>query len=96
MLFRSDHGAARRGGGVDAEQDDKLHDTLETLTASVASGLFPANPGEDGFFGWSNCGFCAFDRLCPSSRGTQWEGVRQDPALADYLTLTSPPSVDEP
>jgi ATP-dependent helicase/nuclease subunit B len=90
-----DHGAARRGGEVDEQQDDRLHDALETLTAGVAAGVFPVNPGEEGYFGWTHCGFCAFERLCPSSRGTQWEGVRQDPALSDYLQLTSPPEPEE-
>ena len=90
-----DHGAERRGGAVDEQQDDLLHTALETLTAGVAAGVFPVNPGEEDFFGWSHCGFCAFERLCPSSRGTQWEGVRKDPALTEYLLLTSPPAAQE-
>lgn len=83
-----DHGATRVGGNVDSVQEARFTRALDVLTGGVAEGVFPMNPGVDGFFGWSHCGFCAFDRLCPSSRGVQWEGVRDDSALADYRDLT--------
>ena len=83
-----DHDAQRRGGLVDQQQVDRLNVALETLTTGVNDGHFPANPGQDGFYGWERCGFCAFERLCPSSRGAQWESIRHEPALADYRGLT--------
>ncbi len=85
-----EQGAQRRGGAVDHEQRARLHEALDTLSGAASGGLFPMNPGEDGFFGWENCRYCPFDRLCPSSRGTQWEHVRSDPALAGYLAVTEP------
>lgn len=85
-----DHGADELGGAVDENQQARLHDALQTLTFGVAEGLFPMNPGDDGYFGWTHCGFCPFDRLCPSSRRIQWDAIREDPALSDYVALTEP------
>ena len=60
---------------------------MATLVDGIESGTFPANPGQDAFFGPTNCGFCDYQRVCPSSRVDQWEGVREDPALARYVDL---------
>ncbi len=47
----------------------------------------PPTPGEEAYFGPTHCGFCDFNRVCPSSRVDLWEGVRDDPALDDYREL---------
>ncbi len=78
---------AWRGGPVDPPVQERFENVVATLVDGIESGTFPANPGQDAFFGPTNCGFCDYQRVCPSSRVDQWEGVREDPALARYVEL---------
>ena len=50
------------------------------------------------FFGqWSfdHCGWCEFDRICPTSRGEQWVELRKAPELARYRDLADPDEPDD-
>lgn len=78
---------AWRGGPVDPPVQERFEDVVATLVDGIETGTFPANPGQEGYFGPTNCGFCDYQRVCPSSRVDQWEGVRDDPALARYVEL---------
>ena len=60
---------------------------MATVVDGIEGGDFPANPGEEGFYGPSHCGYCDFNRVCPSSRVDLWEGVRKDDALHRYVEL---------
>jgi len=78
---------AWRGGPVDEAVQARFEDVIATVVDGIERGDFPANPGEDGFFGPSHCKFCDFTRVCPSSRVDLWEGVRRDDALARYVEM---------
>lgn len=78
---------AWRGGPVDDAVQQRFEDVVATLVDGIEGGDFPANPGEDGFFGATNCKYCDYQRVCPSSKVDLWEGVRQDPELDRYREL---------
>jgi ATP-dependent helicase/nuclease subunit B len=80
-----------RAATIDAAARRRLHDVVGTVVDGVAEGRFPANPGDDGHRGHANCAYCPYDRVCPSSRGELWEGVRRDPALSAYVALAEGP-----
>jgi RecB family exonuclease len=83
-----EHNAHTVGGRVDDAQRARLQQALDALTGGINDGLFPVMPGEFGYFGWDNCGFCAYARVCPSERGIQSERAVQHPDLAAYVALT--------
>jgi RecB family exonuclease len=76
---------------IDAAARARLVEVVGTVVDGVAEGRFPANPGEESFWGHDHCGFCEYDRVCPSSRGELWEAVRDDPSLVDYVALAEGP-----
>ena len=78
---------AWRGGAVDDAVQERFEDVVATVVEGIEGGDFPANPGEEAFRGPTHCGFCDFNRVCPSSRVDLWEGVRGDPALERYVDL---------
>lgn len=79
------------GGEIDALALARLQEVLGIVVDGIEQGQFPSRPGDDGYFGWSNCGFCDFDRICPTSRGDLWEAVRAAPELHDYRELAEGP-----
>jgi hypothetical protein len=78
---------AWRGGPVDDEVQERFESVVGTIVDGIESGRFPANPGDESYFGPTHCGFCDYNRVCPSSRVDLWEGVREDEALAEYTHL---------
>jgi hypothetical protein len=82
-----EQGALRRGKSVTATDERRLLHVLDVSVSGIRAGTFPARPGEAGWKGWDNCGFCAYDRGCPTTRGESWEHVRSDPTVAGYATL---------
>ncbi len=76
------------GGDIDAYAQDRLREVLEVIVEGIEHGWFPARPGDDDYlFGFTNCGFCDFDRVCPNRRAEQWEAVRMAPPLTRYREL---------
>ncbi len=74
--------------------DDDLEADLERAVGAaldgIGDGVFPGVPGE--VVGWprlsfENCRFCDFDRICPTDRQSEWERVREDPALTPVEIL---------
>jgi hypothetical protein len=66
------------------------------ITQGIAAGLFPANPGAEDRGGFANCGWCDFERLCPSRRDVLWQRKQADPRLLAYLRMqTGQPARDE-
>lgn len=65
----------------------KFLDTLGAILGGIQNGVFPANPGEYGFFGYENCSFCDFDSICSSRRDVQWNRKSGDKAVQGYLNL---------
>jgi hypothetical protein len=75
------------GGEIDEWARQRLVDVLETIVGGIEHGWFPARPGDENIFGFANCGFCDYNRICPSARAEQWEQVRLAPELAAYRDL---------
>jgi RecB family exonuclease len=91
-----ERGSEHRGAPIGAEAEHRLLDVLDVSVNGIRTGIYPAHPGEDTYFGWESCGFCPYDRVCPAARGEQWESTRADPAVQPYADLVSlPPSTDE-
>ena len=74
---------------------------MTTIVDGIAAGSFPAYPGERSFDhrvmreSWEECRYCEFDRLCPVDRGTAWERIADDEAVAPFLSLGLPEPDDE-
>ncbi|MEL7157618.1 MAG: PD-(D/E)XK nuclease family protein, partial [Actinomycetota bacterium] len=78
----------RNGELRPVELEDQLEADLNTTVAAaldgISGGLFPGVPGET--VGWprltyANCRYCDFDRICPTDRQREWDGVRNDETL---------------
>lgn len=69
---------------------ERFHEALDVITSGIRAGHFPARPGEDGFFGYENCGYCDFKSVCPTDRDRRWEAASSDPILATYRALAEP------
>jgi hypothetical protein len=80
--------AKRVGGTIGAAERDRFGEVIDVIADGIEQGKFPANPGEDTFFGFEHCTFCEYNRVCPASRDDQWEGVRLSPRLTGYRALT--------
>lgn len=81
------------GYAVDERRLHRFEETVGVLVDGITSGAFPPNPGPyESFWGThSNCRFCDYDRLCPPTRGEQWDTVVDAPQLRDYVDLVEGP-----
>ena len=70
----------------DTETLKRFREGVSTITEGIRSGMFPANPGPQGWS--SNCTYCDFDTLCQSRRFRLWEQKKRDPLVSGYLSLT--------
>ena len=68
---------------------EAFSEAVETITAGIAQGLFPAHPGNPEKNPTDNCTYCDFDRLCPQkrTRSRYWERKRNDPRLRPYVLM---------
>ncbi len=80
---------------LDEALENDLDGHITSALDGIGGGLFPGLPGTT--VGWprltfENCKFCDFDRICPTDRQREWEGVQDDPALTpiDLLLGRSP------
>ncbi len=85
--------ATSRGGfervGYDVT-DEVLETTIEVLdlvVRNVERGVFPPHPSELSTYLWIDCHTCDPDGLGTAELRKQWERKRDDPALADYVSL---------
>jgi ATP-dependent helicase/nuclease subunit B len=60
---------------------------VDAIADGMAGGIYPADPGDDDFRGPTNCGFCAFDRVCATDRIRQLGRIAEDPALEPWRRL---------
>jgi ATP-dependent helicase/nuclease subunit B len=84
-----------RGATIDDDRRTRFLAVLEVIVDGIERGHFPANPGVADFFGFSHCGYCDYQRVCPTNRDDVWEGVRLSGALADYVALADPDPASE-
>jgi ATP-dependent helicase/nuclease subunit B len=73
---------------------ERLVETVDVLTRTVATGLFPMRSGEPGYAGHENCRFCAFDKVCPTARERFEESARRSGLVDAYFGLLDGPEVD--
>ena len=74
-------------GITDDNVRERFQHGISTIVDGIRDGLFPANPGPVGRYGFENCGWCDFKTLCPSQRDVQWRRKSSAPQLADYVNL---------
>lgn len=69
------------------EVRERLIETVDVLTKTVATGLFPMLPGDSGYAGQENCRFCDFDVICPTARDRYEESARGSGLASEYFSL---------
>jgi ATP-dependent helicase/nuclease subunit B len=79
----------RLGGLVGDDERARFGEVIDVIVDGIEEGRFPANPGEVDYWGFENCGFCEYDRVCPASRDDLWEGVRLSSKLDAYRELAT-------
>jgi len=73
---------------VDDHAQDALIEVVTRIDEGVRAGCFPQVPGDLNFFGdYDNCGYCAYNSLCPSSRDVVAASKSGSPVLARYIAL---------
>ena len=87
-------GNTQLGYRFDAPERERFEEALSRIAVGIEGGVFPANPGVDSFSrgksGPRHCGFCPYDRICPTNRQSAWEHLQQaavHPGLTDYIDL---------
>jgi ATP-dependent helicase/nuclease subunit B len=73
---------------------ERLLETVDVLTRTVATGLFPMLTGESEYFGHENCRFCEFDKVCPAARERYEESARGSGLADSYFALLDGPAAD--
>ncbi len=68
-------------------------DTIGTLVASIAGGLFVAKPPDDPDYGWVRCWYCNPDGIGHGDVRERYARKRHDPALRDLVGLIDPQAV---
>lgn len=76
------------GYDFDEKHEVEFRRVLNHIATGISSGIFPGDPGNQGFLGFDHCRSCAFDRVCPRDRDVQFTRKGDDPTLASYTALT--------
>jgi ATP-dependent helicase/nuclease subunit B len=80
-----------RGGEVGDAAEARFTEVLGVVVDGIAGGRFPARPGKENYlYGFDNCRWCPYDRVCPTDRAEQWQRVRGHAGLAGYRALVEP------
>jgi ATP-dependent helicase/DNAse subunit B len=80
-------GFARRGYELTSEEAEEFTKVIDVLSASMARGQFPANPGGGMNQKFDPCAYCPYDSVCPKDRDQIWERTKGDPILSRYVAL---------
>lgn len=88
---------ATYGYRLDDARDRRFREVLTEIVGGIEAGVFPVDPGEEGYFGFSSCRFCDFDRLCSPDRLVHADCKAGAPELVRFLGLRDGEyAVDEP
>lgn len=68
----------------------QLRETLQVVADGITSGVFPMRPPEPVWRPWIECEYCDPDGLGTADHHREWERIRTDPALRDYLATVDP------
>jgi len=80
---------------IDYEIQERFLESLDTISAGIGAGVFPANPGKEDWFSFEHCKWCEYDRICPADRDRAWDRLQHDEALESYRELSKPVDDDE-
>ena len=80
---------------IDEDIEERFLESLDTISAGIGAGVFPAHPGKEDWFSFENCKWCDFDRICPTDRDRAWERLQHDDALESYRELSKPVDGDD-
>jgi ATP-dependent helicase/nuclease subunit B len=73
------------------DDPERLRSALAVVDRGIRAGAFPQFPGPEearpGRASWSNCMFCAFDRVCPKGRDQMQERKQAQPGPRIHLEL---------
>jgi RecB family exonuclease len=86
-FVRRDDAGKRIKLKLDEAVEQLYADTLGTLVASIASGLFLPKPADKPSYGWVSCAYCDPDGRGHGDLRQQYERKRLDPALHDLIAL---------
>ena len=91
-----EQGGLHRGGPIDPTAERRLLDVFDISVTGSRAGVYPARPGEEDWRGgWTNCTFCPYHRVCPTTRAEQWEKVRKASPVQPYATVAETPHTVE-
>ncbi|MEX2658974.1 MAG: PD-(D/E)XK nuclease family protein, partial [Acidimicrobiales bacterium] len=79
------------------DRRERFLDVIGTIVDGIESGTFPGRPGEfDSYWGThENCGFCAFDKVCPRDRDDHAQAKAGAPELSLLDRLAAPAAEDD-
>jgi hypothetical protein len=67
----------------------RYRETLSAILTGVRAGAFPANPGDEGFYGFDNCTYCDFNKLCSVRRDDEFEFKHGDSGLIPWSSVAT-------
>ena len=73
---------------IEGEIAERFFATLEAIASGITDGIFPANPGDEGWFNFDHCQYCAYDRVCPPDRDRSWLRISSAPEVQPYVELS--------
>jgi CRISPR/Cas system-associated exonuclease Cas4 (RecB family) len=65
----------------------RLEEVVQAMESGVAAGVFPAVPGEETPWGFENCRYCDFDRLCSRRRLAQFTMRAGDASVGPWTRI---------
>jgi ATP-dependent helicase/nuclease subunit B len=69
-------------------------ETVDLITRSIGSGVFPARAPAEPDFRWVTCPYCNPDGLGHADARKRWESKRLAPGLADFTRLVEPEALE--
>lgn len=81
---------SRVGYPVTAAVEAEVRRALGIVVDGMRRGTFPMKPAEPGFRVFTDCRFCDPDDLGTTDRFREWETIRHDPQLHDYVAFVEP------
>jgi RecB family exonuclease len=89
--YVSERGGWRQASwALDDEHLGEVRGVVAVIADGIEGGRFPARPGDEDYFGYKNCKYCDFHRLCAAERQRVWFRKRDAPELAGYAALSEP------
>lgn len=81
---------ARKGYDLTPAIERELRRALRVAVDGIERGHFPLKPPTPGWSPWTQCRFCDPDDLGTNDRYREWEDIRLDPDLRDYVAYIEP------